>query len=181
MSKDRGCAGVASPRSRWDYGAARNAWSDMADDAADLPEAAQRALASRRRELEREFDLKRADLKVQHQRRLEVLEQEKRDWLEHKRQQAKELADRTEKVRRNTANTQQRSDLAATERKELADLRAQVRDLERKEREAARTEKGLREAVEAAQRRGRAARVRAVVAIVVALLLVVVVVVLLRR
>ncbi|HEX2066862.1 MAG TPA: hypothetical protein VHI93_08630, partial [Candidatus Thermoplasmatota archaeon] len=81
----------------------------MPDEAdADLPESARRELAARRRELEREFGLKRAELKAQHQRRLDLLRQEQVDWQEHRRRQAKELADRTEKVRRNAANAQQR-------------------------------------------------------------------------
>jgi hypothetical protein len=127
----------------------------------DLPEAAQRELAARRRELEREFNLKRADLKAQHQRRLDLLRQEQADWQEHRRLQAKELADRTEKVRRNAGNAQQRAELGAAERQELAELREQVKRLERAQREAKRTQTRLEEGASAADRRLRSARARA--------------------
>ncbi|MCA1811412.1 MAG: hypothetical protein LC623_05315, partial [Halobacteriales archaeon] len=130
------------------------------DPDSDLPEAAQRILASRRRELEREFDVKRTDLKTQHQRRVALLEQEKADWLEHRRRQAKELADKTEKTRRRLDNAQQRAETGAATLKELEERRAQVKALEQGEREAARRQARLEADVALARERLRSARAR---------------------
>ncbi|MES2155803.1 MAG: hypothetical protein V4510_11765 [bacterium] len=110
------------------------------EDESDLPEAAHRELAARRRDLEREFDLKMRDLKAQHSRRMDRMEQEKAEWEADRRAQAKELADRKETVRRRTENAEQRVETSAAEKQELAALRADVRRLEGVERAAKKAE-----------------------------------------
>jgi ABC-type multidrug transport system fused ATPase/permease subunit len=89
-----------------------------------------RELAARRKQLERDFDDKLRDLKAQHKRQADKLQQDRADWEEHKRRQAKELADKAEKVRKAEENARRAEGLKASERKEMADLRQRNKDLE---------------------------------------------------
>lgn len=92
--------------------------------------AAERELASRRKDLEREFDDKLRDLKAQHKRQADKLAQDRADWEDHKRRQAKELADKAEKVHRAEGNAAKVEAMKAAERKELEALRLRVKELE---------------------------------------------------
>ena len=87
---------------------------------------AERDLAARRRELEHEFEDKARELKAQHKRQLEALRQEQADWEAHKRAQAKELADRLERVRRQEANDTARVAAQAAAVEDVAALKADV-------------------------------------------------------
>lgn len=80
-------------------------------------------LALRRRELEREFEDKARDLKAQHKRRMDALEQDRLDWERTKRDVQKQLADRKESARRQGEN-------AAHHEEELKRLRNQVLAME---------------------------------------------------
>jgi chromosome segregation ATPase len=131
----------------------------MVDEAAD-PTEAQRELAARRRDLEREFDGKMRDLKAQHQRRHDNLKREQAEWEAHRREQAKALADRTETVRRRADNAQQRVESGAAAKQELQALRQQVKDLEQAQREAKRTQARLEAAAEEAGKRLRSTQGR---------------------
>lgn len=113
----------------------------------------QRELAARRKDLEREFQDKQRDLKAQHQRRMDALERDRADWEAHRRDQQKQLADQAEKLRRNTQNTETKVKVTADNLRELDELRAQVKELERGERQAKRTQADLEAAVAAAERR----------------------------
>lgn len=94
------------------------------------PSDADRELAARRKEMEREFDDKLRDLKAQHKRQADKLQQDRADWEEYKRRQAKELADKGEKVRKAEENARRAEGLKASERKEMEDLRQRNKDLE---------------------------------------------------
>lgn len=94
-------------------------------------------LAARRVELERDFQAKARELKAQEKRRLERLKKDQAEWDEAKRAKAKELADRTEKLRRQAENATREAALKASERQELGALKVEVRELEKTRREAA--------------------------------------------
>jgi hypothetical protein len=131
----------------------------MGDDAGP-PEDAQDELRRLRRDLERDFDAKMRDLKAQYQHRFARLKEEQAAWEEHRRTQAKALADKTETVRRRTENVVQRADLGAAVRKELEASRGQVKGLETAQRETAAERDRLRADAEAARASLRAAQSR---------------------
>lgn len=87
-------------------------------------------IGARRKDLEREFDDKLRDLKAQHKRQADKLTQDRADWEDHKRRQAKELADKAEKVHRAESNAGKTEALKAAERKEFEALRLRVKELE---------------------------------------------------
>ncbi len=89
---------------------------------------AQRELAARRKDLERDFDDKARDLKAQHKRTLDRLQQDRLDWEEHRRTQQRELADRAEKVRRQEENHKRDLEALGKARRELEQARAEARD-----------------------------------------------------
>ena len=76
----------------------------MEDPAAQPATDAERELAARRRDLEHEFQDKVRDLKAQVKRQQESLQQDRLDWEATKRTQAKEVADRAERVKRQEEN-----------------------------------------------------------------------------
>lgn len=78
-----------------------------------------RELASRRRDLEREFDDKARELKAQHKRQADKLAQDRVEWEAHRREQQRELADRAEKVRRSEDNHKRDLDALKAARAEL--------------------------------------------------------------
>ena len=65
---------------------------------------AERELAARRKELEREFDDKQRELKAQHKRQADKLQADRLDWEASRKAQLKDLADRTERVKRQEEN-----------------------------------------------------------------------------
>ena len=77
----------------------------------DEPTHAERELAARRRDLEREFDDKARELKAQHKRQADKLQADRLDWEASRKAQLKDLADRTERVKRQEEN--HRRDVAA--------------------------------------------------------------------
>lgn len=89
---------------------------------------AQRELAARRKDLERDFDDKARDLKAQHKRTLDRLQQDRLDWETHRRTQQRELADRAEKVRRQEENHKRDLEALSQARRELEQARARARD-----------------------------------------------------
>jgi hypothetical protein len=94
----------------------------------DQPSAsdAERELAARRRELELELDAKSRDLKAQHKRTLDKLQQDRADWEEHRRAQQRELADRAEKVRRSEDNHKRDVEALRAARAELEATKAEL-------------------------------------------------------
>jgi len=98
----------------------------VADPAADD---AERELRARRRELEMEFDAKQRDLKAQHKRQMDRLEADRREWESYKREQAKALADKVEKARRQESNKQEAKAAVVEAKGDLEELRATVADL----------------------------------------------------
>lgn len=89
---------------------------------------AHRELAARRKDLERDFDDKARDLKAQHKRQADKLQQDRLDWETHRRTQQRELADRAEKVRRQEDNHKRDLEALTQARRELEQARAQARD-----------------------------------------------------
>ena len=87
---------------------------------------AQREIAARRRELELEFEAKNRDLKAQHKRTLDKLQQDRVDWEEHRREQQRDLADRTEKVRRSEDNHKRDLEALREARAELDATKAEL-------------------------------------------------------
>ncbi|MEK6975366.1 MAG: hypothetical protein AABY18_03380 [Candidatus Thermoplasmatota archaeon] len=85
-----------------------------------------RELAARRRDLEHEFQDKFRDLKAQHKRQQESLQQDRVDWEEHRRGQQRELADRAEKVRRSEDNHKRDLDALRAARAELDATKAEL-------------------------------------------------------
>lgn len=69
------------------------------------------SLEQRRKELEREFDDKLRDLKAQAKRQADKLQADRVDWEASRKAQLKDLADRTERVKRQEDN--HKRDLAA--------------------------------------------------------------------
>src|ERR1041385_2549217 len=84
---------------------------------------AERELAMRRKELEREFQDKMRELKAQEKRRMDRLAEDRLAWEEYKRTQQKEIADRAETVRRRQEVTQHESEELKALRSELEALR----------------------------------------------------------
>ena len=99
----------------------------MADPA---PSDAERELAQRRRDLEHEFGAKQRDLKAQHKRQMDRLLQDRQEWEEYKREQAKELADKAERLRRRDANAVQKEETKAAMQEDVAELKARIQELE---------------------------------------------------
>ena len=87
-------------------------------------------LALRRRDLEAEFDGKQRDLKAQHKRQMDRLQQDRAEWEDYKRRQQKELADKAARLKAAEDNGRKADALSAEERKEMAALRERVKDLE---------------------------------------------------
>lgn len=87
---------------------------------------ADRELAARRRELELEFEAKNRDLKAQHKRAMDKLQQDRVDWEAHRREQQRELADRTEKVRRSEDNHRRDAEALRGARAELDSTKAEL-------------------------------------------------------
>lgn len=116
------------------------------------PTDAERELAARRRDLEREFDDKQRDLKAQHKRQADKLQADRVDWEASRKAQLKDLADRTERVKRQEDN----------HAKDLAALKAAQAELERtkdrlRETEGAKVEAKAASAGESAARQQLAA------------------------
>lgn len=134
----------------------------MADgpiEASSAGEDFRRELAARRKDLEREFADKARELKAQHQRRMDQLERDRLEWEAYKRSQTKEMADRAEKLRRNAENAETKVRVTTENLRELDELRAQVKELERGERQAKKAHAELEAratTVEAGLRRARA-------------------------
>lgn len=91
-----------------------------------MPGEAERELAARRRELEREFDDKARELKSQHKRQADKLAQDRVEWEAHRREQQRELADRAEKVRRLEDNHKRDVDALKAARAELEAAKAEL-------------------------------------------------------
>lgn len=124
----------------------------MADAAS--PSDAERELAARRRELELEFEAKNRDLKAQHKRTLDKLQQDRVDWEEHRRTQQRDLADRTEKVRRGEDNHKRDLEALRAARAELEAAKAELAE----QRVARSVVKSAQESKSVAGERERAAR-----------------------
>ena len=92
--------------------------------------AGEREFLARRRDLEREFDGKLRDLKAQHKRLVDRLEQDRAEWETRRKQQQKDLADREERLRRREDNKERAVEAKADERKERDALRLRIRELE---------------------------------------------------
>ena len=103
---------------------------------------AERELAARRRELEREFDDKQRDLKAQHKRQADKLQQDRVEWEAHRREHQKQLSDREEKVRRLEDN--HKRDLAALKeaQRQLDAARAELGEARVKRAEVAQAQAG---------------------------------------
>lgn len=95
-----------------------------------IPSEGDPELAARRRDLESEFDAKQRDLKAQHKRQMDRLQQDRLDWEDYKRRQTKELADKAERLNRVEDNARRADALTAAERKEMERLRDRVQELE---------------------------------------------------
>ena len=132
----------------------------MEDAGAGDLDGAERELASRRRELEAEFADKMRDLKHQHQRRMDRLKEEQAEWEAYRRSKAKEIADKTETVRRRVENVEHRTNVDAAAKKELADLRAAVQRLEAEQARTTRDRAALAGDLERAQARAKSLRTR---------------------
>lgn len=102
------------------------------------------ALASRRKDLEREFDEKLKDLKAQHKRQADKLAADREEWESYKRRQQKELADQAERIHRKVDNTHKAETVKAATQDEVAALKARVQELEAEKLKA----KVAREALE---------------------------------
>ena len=121
---------------------------------------AERELRARRRDLEREFDDKLRDLKAQHKRQMDRLQQDRAEWESYRREQAKELADRREAVRRRLDNRVKAEEHQAEERHDLAELRQTVAELREARLEDTNAIRKLEERVEKARVRFGAAQRR---------------------
>ncbi|MEA3191397.1 MAG: hypothetical protein QOD77_1979 [Thermoplasmata archaeon] len=133
------------------------------DPPPDLPEEARLWLVARQKELERDHADKLRELKAQHRRRMQALEEERADWHATRRQQAQQLADKAETVRRRVEVREQKAEVAAAVHDELAARRGQVQAFETAEREWARERARLEAERAATQARLRAARRQALV------------------
>lgn len=127
-------------------------------DEPSLPDDAQRELAARRKDLEREFDDKARELKAQHKRQMDRLEQDRLDWEGHKRTQAKELADKAERYRRKETNEQQVVQRSEATREEVQALKDRVADLEASKLKATVTQAGLEQRAAGAKEALKGAR-----------------------
>lgn len=93
---------------------------------------AERELAGRRRDLEREFDAKVRELKSQTKRLADRLEEDRREWEEVKRRQAKELADKAEQLNRRVDNRAKADEAKVATKEDVDELRLRVRELDEK-------------------------------------------------
>lgn len=73
----------------------------------------------KRRELDLAHDEKLRDLKAQHKRRMDALDQDRLDWEASRKAQLKDLADRTERVKRAEGNHRRDADSLRAARTEL--------------------------------------------------------------
>lgn len=118
----------------------------------DPPANEPNALQARRRELELAYEEKLRDLKAQHKRRMEALDNDRLDWEASRKTQAKDLADRAERVKRAEDNQRRDAEALRAARAELdaakAEL-AQQRVLRSEVREAAVIKQGADERLRA--------------------------------
>ncbi len=105
-------------------------------------DSAEGELAARRRDLEREFDDKQRDLKAQHKRQADKLQADRLDWEASRKAQLKDLADRTERVKRQEDN--HAKDLAALKeaQRRLEATRAELEDHRTKRADVAEAKAG---------------------------------------
>lgn len=106
-----------------------------------------------RKQLELDFDDKARDLKAQHKRQMEALQQDRVAWEAHRRDQQRDLADRAERLRRAEENHAKDQDALRQARRELEQVKQTAREAgeARVEAKAARSDQA-----EAAQRLERA-------------------------
>lgn len=107
---------------------------------------AERELAARRRELEREHADKLRDLKAQVKRQTDALQQQRLEWEATRRKQQQDLADKAERLRRQEESTRREGERREAARQDLQAAKKQVAgglDQARAEAEALRAELGL--------------------------------------
>lgn len=83
-------------------------------------------MAALRRDLEREFEDKRREAKLQEKRIRDRLAQDRADWETHRREQAQVLADKAEALRRQIESAQRKAERKSEEQKGLEAARRQV-------------------------------------------------------
>lgn len=93
--------------------------------AADVDDA-QRELAARRRDLEREYDGKLRDLKAQVKRQTDALQQQRLEWEASRRAQQQELADKAERLRRQEESARKEAQKREAARQDLQQAKQQV-------------------------------------------------------
>lgn len=81
-----------------------------------------------RKQLERDFDDKTRELKAQHKRQMEALQQDRLAWEAHRREQQRDLADRTERLRRAEDNHAKDQDALRQARRELEQVKQTARE-----------------------------------------------------
>jgi hypothetical protein len=118
---------------------------------------AERELLSRRKDLEREFDEKTRDLKAQHKRQADKLQQDRLEWESYKKGQAKALADQAERLHRKVDNTVRAEATKAATQEEVAALKARVQELEEERLKAKVARETLEKRNEALAQRARSA------------------------
>lgn len=98
------------------------------DETAGPTNAADGELVARRRELEAEFDAKVRDLKAQSKRQTDKLAQDRLDWEQSRKAQLKDVADRTERLRRAEDNHKRDAEALRATRRDLEATRERAQE-----------------------------------------------------